>query len=208
MFTFVFALQHSQWHTGRFLLHLPPHQLGLHHHVPQDSGGDCPAPAPYGVGNSPAATASFPCTSFPLLLWTTSFTLATLATLAPAITSAFPCQSDRRRKAILSLYVVDFTFCVAVVFVSYVMIAQTLRKNTQVRKCPAVITVDASRPQPFMRPCEGGGEPISVPYRLCTGTRITTNCSNVQTHGYTKSPKLQPLRPAGSSWCQLSMHPG
>lgn len=82
------------------------------------------------LGKQPNRTASFPCTLLlTLLLWATSFTLATLATLKTSKSHlCLPMSSliAREGKAILSLYVVDFTFCVAVVSVSYIMIAQTL----------------------------------------------------------------------------------
>ncbi|KAI4547024.1 hypothetical protein MG293_003579 [Ovis ammon polii] len=154
------------------------------------------------LGKQPSRTASFPCTLLlTLLLWTTSFTLATLATLKTSKSHlCLPMSSliAGEGKAILSLYVVDFTFCVAVVFVSYVMIAQTLRKNAQVRKCPAVITVDASRPQPFMgAPVKGGGEPIQCTMPALYRNQNYNKLQHVQTHGYTKSPKQLPT-PAAS----------
>uniref|UniRef100_A0A8C9PGF4 G protein-coupled receptor 75 n=1 Tax=Spermophilus dauricus TaxID=99837 RepID=A0A8C9PGF4_SPEDA len=139
------------------------------------------------LGKQPDRTASFPCTLLlTLLLWATSFTLATLATLKTNKSHlCLPMSSlvAGEGRAILSLYVVDFTFCIAVVSVSYIMIAQTLRKNAQVRKCLPVITVDASRPQPF----------VPALYRNQNYNKL----QHVPTHGYTKSPNQLPT-PAAS----------
>ncbi|XP_019574981.1 putative G-protein coupled receptor 75 isoform X3 [Rhinolophus sinicus] len=154
------------------------------------------------LGKQPNRTASFPCTLLlTLLLWATSFTLATLATLKTSKSHlCLPMSSliAGEGKAVLSLYVVDFTFCVAVVSVSYIMIAQTLRKNAQVRKCPPVITVDASRPQPFMgAPVKGGGDPIQCTVPALYRNQNYNKLQHVQTRGYTKSPSQLPT-PAAS----------
>ncbi|XP_012332615.2 probable G-protein coupled receptor 75 [Aotus nancymaae] len=154
------------------------------------------------LGKQPNRTASFACTLLlTLLLWATSFTLATLATLKTSKSHlCLPMASliAGKGKAILSLYVVDFTFCVAVVSVSYIMIAQTLRKNAQVRKCPPVITVDASRPQPFMGvPVQGGGDPIQCAMPALYRNQNYNKLQHVQTRGYTKSPN-QLVTPAAS----------
>ncbi|NXX78600.1 GPR75 protein, partial [Urocolius indicus] len=108
------------------------------------------------LGKQPHRAASFPCTLLlTLLLWATSFTLATLATMKTRGSRlCLPMSSfaGGEGKVILYLYVTDFICCVAVVSVSYVMIAQALRRNAQVRKCPPVVAVAASRPQPFVGP--------------------------------------------------------
>ncbi|NWH63054.1 GPR75 protein, partial [Geococcyx californianus] len=143
------------------------------------------------LGKQPQRAASFPCTLLlTLLLWATSFTLATLATLRSRSSHlCLPMSSftGGQGKVILYLYVTDFICCVAVVSISYVMIAQALRRNAQVRKCPPVVAVDASRPQPFMGPPAtraGEGMQSAVPalYR-------NQSCSKpqyIQTHGYAK----------------------
>ncbi|NWR72751.1 GPR75 protein, partial [Centropus unirufus] len=106
------------------------------------------------LGRQPHRAASFPRTLLlTLLLWATSFTLATLATLGSRGSRlCLPMSSfaSGQGKVILYLYVTDFICCVAVVAVSYVMIAQALRRNAQARRCPPVVAVDASRPQPFV----------------------------------------------------------
>ncbi|XP_021066973.1 probable G-protein coupled receptor 75 [Mus pahari] len=144
------------------------------------------------MGKQPNCTASFSCILLlTLLLWATSFTLATLATLRTNKSHlCLPMSSlmDGEGKAILSLYVVDFTFCVAVVSVSYIMIAQTLRKNAQVKKCPQVITVDASRPQPFMgASLKGNREPIQCTMPALYRNQNYNKLQHSQTHGYTKN---------------------
>ncbi|XP_028371549.1 probable G-protein coupled receptor 75 isoform X2 [Phyllostomus discolor] len=154
------------------------------------------------LGKQPNHLASFPCTLLlTVLLWATSFTLATLATLKTSKSHlCLPMSSlvAGEGKAVLSLYVVDFTFCVAVVSVSYIMIAQTLWKNAQVRKCPPVITVDASRPQPFVgAPVKGGGDPAHCTMPALYRNQNYNKLQHMQTHGYTKSPNLLPT-PAAS----------
>ncbi|KFR06129.1 putative G-protein coupled receptor 75, partial [Opisthocomus hoazin] len=103
------------------------------------------------LGKQPHRAASFPCTLLlTLLLWATSFTLATLATLKTRGSRlCLPMSSfaSGEGKIILYLYVTDFICCVAVVSVSYVMIAQALRRNAQVRKCPPMVAGDTSRPR-------------------------------------------------------------
>lgn len=156
------------------------------------------------LGKQPNRTASPPCASLlALLLWATSFTLAALATLKTSRSHlCLPMSSlmAGEGKAVLSLYVADFTFCIAVVSVSYIMIAQTLRKNAQVRKSPPVITVDASRPQPFMgAPLKGGGGGDTVQCAVPALYRNQTynKLQHIQTHAYTKSPHQLPT-PAAS----------
>ncbi|XP_036903789.1 probable G-protein coupled receptor 75 isoform X2 [Sturnira hondurensis] len=154
------------------------------------------------LGKQPDHLASFPCTLLlAVLLWATSFTLATLATLKTSQSHlCLPMSSliAGDGKAVLSLYVIDFAFCVAVVSVSYIMIAQTLWKNAQVRKCPPVITVDASRPPPFVgAPVKGGGEPAHCAMPALYRNQNYNKLQHIQTHGYTKSPNLLPT-PAAS----------
>ncbi|XP_069089815.1 probable G-protein coupled receptor 75 [Pleurodeles waltl] len=145
------------------------------------------------LGQQPNRTASFPCTLLlTVLLWTTSFTLATLATLRTRKSKiCLPMYSLNRGegKIILYLYVIDFTFCVAVVSISYIMIAQALRKNTQVRKCP-IITVDTNRPQPFIGPVMDGVQ-CTVPalYRNQNYNKL----QHVQIHAYTQKISQLPL---------------
>ncbi|XP_030050484.1 putative G-protein coupled receptor 75 [Microcaecilia unicolor] len=149
------------------------------------------------LGQQPNRTASFPCTLLlTALLWITSFTLATLATLRTRKSrSCLPMVSllSGEGKVVLYLYVIDFTFCVAVVSVSYIMIAQTLRKNAQVRRCP-IITVDASRPQPFIGPGVDGGVQCAVPalYRNQNYNKL----QHIQTHAYAQKLSQAP-GPAG-----------
>ncbi|KAK0684271.1 GPR75 protein, partial [Pygoscelis papua] len=154
------------------------------------------------LGKQPHRAASFPCTLLlTLLLWATSFTLATLATLKTRGSRlCLPMSSfaSGEGKIILYLYVTDFICCVAVVSVSYVMIAQALRRNAQVRKCPPVVAVDASRPQPFVGPpatMAGEGVQSAVPalYR----NQSYSKPQHVQTHGYTKHLGQPPATAAG-----------
>ncbi|NWV31167.1 GPR75 protein, partial [Grantiella picta] len=106
-------------------------------------------------GKHPHRAASAPCSLLlTLLLWAASFTLATLATLRTRGSRlCLPMASlpSGQGKLILYLYVTDFICCVAVVSVSYVMIAQALRRNAQVKKCPAA-AVGTPRAQPFAGP--------------------------------------------------------
>ncbi|NXJ69343.1 GPR75 protein, partial [Rostratula benghalensis] len=143
------------------------------------------------LGKQPHRAASFPCTLLlTLLLWATSFTLATLATLKTRGSHlCLPMSSFTRGRGstILYLYVTDFICCVAVVSVSYVMIAQALRRNAQVRKCPPVVAVDTSRPQPFVEPTAArAGMQSTVPslYR----NQSYSKPQHVQTQSYTKHP--------------------
>nr|XP_033794591.1 probable G-protein coupled receptor 75 [Geotrypetes seraphini]XP_033794592.1 probable G-protein coupled receptor 75 [Geotrypetes seraphini] len=143
------------------------------------------------LGQQPNRTASFPCTLLlTVLLWITSFTLASLATLRTRKSSiCLPVYSlaSGEGKAVLYLYVVDFALCVTVVSVSYIMIAQTLRKNARLRKCP-IVAVDASRPpQPF----------IGTDGLQCTAPALYRNQTygklrHVQTHAYAKKPSQGP----------------
>ncbi|XP_009491111.2 putative G-protein coupled receptor 75 [Pelecanus crispus] len=152
------------------------------------------------LGKQPHRAASFPCTLLlTLLLWATSFTLATLATLKTRGSRlCLPMSSfaSGEGKVILYLYVTDFICCVAVVSVSYVMIAQALRRNARARKCPPVAAVDASRPQPFVGPpAAGAGVQSAVPalYR----NQSYGKAQHVQAHGYAKHPGQPPATAAG-----------
>ncbi|NWZ96714.1 GPR75 protein, partial [Nesospiza acunhae] len=87
-------------------------------------------------------------------------------------------------KLILYLYVTDFICCVAVVSVSYAMIAQALRRNARARRCPpAAVAVGTARAQPFAGP---GAVPAL--YR-------TQSCSKPP-HGHAKLPSRLPLASA------------
>jgi len=139
------------------------------------------------LGKQPHRAAPFPCTLLlTLLLWATSFTLATMATLRThGSRLCLPMSSFARGdgKVILYLYVTDFICCVAVVSVSYVMIAQALRRNAQVRKCPPAVAVDASRPQPFVGPTAASAGQSALPalYRNQGSGKL----QHSQAHGYT-----------------------
>lgn len=139
------------------------------------------------LGKQPHRAAPFPCTLLlTLLLWATSFTLATMATLRTHGSHlCLPMSSFARGdgKVILYLYVTDFICCVAVVSVSYVMIAQALRRNAQVRKCPPAVAVDASRPQPFVGPTAASAGQSALPalYRNQGSGKL----QHSQAHSYT-----------------------
>ncbi|NXW16804.1 GPR75 protein, partial [Circaetus pectoralis] len=148
------------------------------------------------LGKQPHRAASFPCTLLlTLLLWATSFTLATLATLKThGSRLCLPMSSftSGEGKIILYLYVTDFICCVAVVSVSYVMIAQALRRNAQVRKRPPVVAVDTSRPQPFAGP-PAARSAVPALYR----NQSYSKPQHVQTHGYGKHLGQPPAAAAG-----------
>ncbi|NWZ37643.1 GPR75 protein, partial [Brachypodius atriceps] len=101
------------------------------------------------LGKHPHRAASAPCSLLlTLLLWAASFTLATMATLRTRGSRlCLPMASLPRGqgKLVLYLYVTDFICCVAVVSVSYVMIAQALRRNARARKCPPAVAVGTPR---------------------------------------------------------------
>lgn len=90
------------------------------------------------LGQQPNRTASFPCTlALAGLLWTSSFAMAALLTVRAYPQGDGPCLphfglGSGRARVVLYVYLADFAFCVAVVSVSYLMIARTLRKNAQV----------------------------------------------------------------------------
>ncbi|KAF7252295.1 putative G-protein coupled receptor 75 [Varanus komodoensis] len=142
------------------------------------------------LGKQPNRTASFPCTLLlTVLMWATSFTLATLATLRTHNSRlCLPLSSlvSGEGKIIPYLYVTDFVCCVTVVSVSYIMIAQALRKNAQVRKCPPVITVDTSRPQPFIRPLAAAGcaDGVQCAVPALYRNQNYSKLQHTQTHAY------------------------
>ncbi|KAK2824171.1 hypothetical protein Q5P01_021346 [Channa striata] len=143
------------------------------------------------LGQQPNRTASFPCTlALTALLWTSSFTMAALLTMRAYPRRDGPCLphfglGGGEARVVLYVYLADFAFCVAVVSVSYLTIAQTLRKNAQVRKCP-IITVDATCPPPPPPLIAAGFESMQCAvqgpslYRNQTYNKL----QNVQTHSY------------------------
>ncbi|XP_009704398.1 PREDICTED: probable G-protein coupled receptor 75 [Cariama cristata] len=101
-------------------------------------------------------------------------------------------------KIILYLYITDFICCVAVVSISYVMIAQALRRNAQVRKCPPMVAVDASRPQPFVGPpAPGAGEGMQSTVPALYRNQSYSKPQRVQTHSYAKDLGQPPATTAG-----------
>ncbi|NXY46360.1 GPR75 protein, partial [Ceuthmochares aereus] len=134
------------------------------------------------LGRQPRRAASFPCTLvLALLLWAASFTLAALATLGSRGSRlCLPVSgfASGRGKVILYLYVADFICCVAIVAISYIVIAQALQRNARARKCPPAAAVDASRPQPFVGP-SAAKSTMPALYRNQSKPRC------IQTHGYT-----------------------
>ncbi|XP_063047661.1 probable G-protein coupled receptor 75 [Engraulis encrasicolus] len=186
------------------------------------------------LGQQPNRTASFPCTiALTALLWTSSFALAMLLTLRAYPRAAGPCLphfglsgvrgGDRERaRVVLYVYLADFAFCVAVVAVSYLLIAHALRKNAaQVRKCPAppaataaaaVITVDTKRPPPQIPPpfmATGGLEAMQCPapapvHALYRNQNYNNKFQQVQTHpfirtGGTVGGGNDPTQPPGAA---------
>uniref|UniRef100_A0A4W5RTL5 G protein-coupled receptor 75 n=1 Tax=Hucho hucho TaxID=62062 RepID=A0A4W5RTL5_9TELE len=168
------------------------------------------------LGQQPNRMASLPCTlALTALLWTSSFTMAALLTLRAYPMKEGPCLphfglTGGPARVVLYVYLADFAFCVAVVSVCYLMIAQTLRKNAQVRKCH-VITVDTTRPPlpqappPLMAAgLESMQCAVQVPslYRNQTYNKL----QHIQTHSYTNRPTSQGLVPGaaqGATCCQL-----
>ncbi|KAJ0005081.1 hypothetical protein NQD34_011295 [Periophthalmus magnuspinnatus] len=139
------------------------------------------------LGQQPNRTASFPCTlALTALLWTSSFTMAALLTMRAYPRRDGPClphfgQGSGQARVVLYIYLADFAFCVAVVSVSYLMIAQTLRKNAQVRKCP-IISVDATCPPPPPPLIAAGFESMQIAplptetILLCQGAAAGATC--------------------------------
>lgn len=121
------------------------------------------------LGKHPHRAASAPCSLLlTLLLWAASFTLATMATLSTRGSRlCLPMASLPRGQGrlILYLYVTDFICCVAVVSVSYVMIAQALRRNARARKCPPAVAVGTPRAPLFAGP---GAVPALYRTQSCT----------------------------------------
>lgn len=164
------------------------------------------------LGQQPNRTASFSCTlALAALLWTSSFTMAALLTMRAYPHSDGPCLPHfglrgHQARVVLYVYLADFAFCVAVVSVSYLMIAHTLRKNVQVRKCP-IIAGDAAGPQPppplltagfENAPCAAQGQPA---YRNQAYNKLQKG----QRRSYT-TRKSQPVAPGaaqGATCCQL-----
>ncbi|XP_051469410.1 probable G-protein coupled receptor 75 [Apus apus] len=158
------------------------------------------------LGKQPHRAASFPCTLLlTLLLWATSFTLATLATLRTRGSRlCLPMSSfaGGEGKIILYLYVTDFICCVAVVSVSYIMIAQALRRNARVRKCPPVGAVGASRPHTFVGPpATRAGEGVQSAMPALYRNQGYSKSQHAQTHGYTKHLGQPPAATA----CRLQL---
>ncbi|NWU92852.1 GPR75 protein, partial [Upupa epops] len=154
------------------------------------------------LGKHPHRTASFPCTLLlTLFLWATSFTLATLATLKTRSSRlCLPMSSftSSQGKIILYLYVTDFICCVAVVSVSYIMIAQALRRNAQVRKCPPMVAVDSSRPQPFVGPpATGPQEGVQSTVPALYRNQNSSKPQHIQTHSYAKHLSQTPATTGG-----------
>lgn len=164
------------------------------------------------LGQQPNRTASFPCTlALTALLWTSSFTMAALLTVRAYPHRDGPClphfglKGDQAR-VVLYVYLADFAFCVAVVSVSYLMIAHTLRKNVQVRKCP-VIAVDATCPQPppplltadfETAQCAVQGQP---PYRNQAYNKLQDG--QKQLYHNSKGQPVVPGAAQGATRCQL-----
>ncbi|MFT7806022.1 putative G-protein coupled receptor 75 [Arapaima gigas] len=164
------------------------------------------------LGQQPNRTASLPCTlALTVLLWTASFTLATLLTLRAHPWGSKPCLprfglAGGDGKITLCLYLADFAFCVGVVSLSYVMIARALRRNAQVRKCP-VITVDATRPLPLITTgFEGVQCAVPVPVPALYRNQAYNKLQHIQTHPYTRNSGPAQAQPAGSdsTCCQLT----
>ncbi|XP_004077491.1 probable G-protein coupled receptor 75 [Oryzias latipes] len=163
------------------------------------------------LGQQPNRTASFPCTlALTALLWTTSFTMAALLTTRVYPHRDGPCLrhfglGTGQARVVLYVYLADFAFCVAVVSVSYLMIARTLRKNS-VRKCP-ITSVDATCPPPPPPLVAAGFESMQCAVQ---GPSLYRNqnynkLQNVQSHSYTNRTS-QPLAPGaaqGATCCQM-----
>ncbi|XP_038407512.1 probable G-protein coupled receptor 75 [Canis lupus baileyi] len=125
------------------------------------------------LGRQPSRPASVPGAALlAALLWASSFTLAALGALRASKAhlclplSGLPAAEGA---AALSLYAVDFGSCVAVVAVSYILIAQTLRRNARARRRPPAAAAEASRaPPPFAGgPGRRGAEPALYRHQGC-----------------------------------------
>ncbi|XP_046885263.1 probable G-protein coupled receptor 75, partial [Hypomesus transpacificus] len=156
------------------------------------------------LGQQPYRSASPPCTlALTALLWASSFTMATLLTVRAYARRDGPClphlgPAGARARVVLYVYLADFAFCVAVVTVSYLMIARTLRKNARVRRCP-VIAVDATRPPAPL--VVAGFEGVQVPslYRNQSYNKL----QHVQTHQLPPRATPVPGAAQGATCCQL-----
>ncbi|NXR27179.1 GPR75 protein, partial [Cinclus mexicanus] len=139
------------------------------------------------LGKHPHRAASVPCSLLlTLLLWAASFTLATLVTLrtrGSRFCLPMASLSSGEGKLILYLYVTDLICCMAVVSVSYVMIAQTLSRNTRARKSPPTVAAGTPRAQPF-----AGPRAVPALYRTRTCTKPP--------HGHAKLAGWLPLASA------------
>ncbi|GCC34445.1 probable G-protein coupled receptor 75 [Chiloscyllium punctatum] len=134
------------------------------------------------LGQRTNHSSSFVCTLLlTVVLWVISFTLATLSAMTKYHSSKIcvPLLGliNEDGKAILYTYVVDFTLCLGIVAISYAMIAQTLHKNAQVRRCPVITVVDPKKHDCFVHP-DGSG-PSLYRKQKCNKTH------HVQTHLYT-----------------------
>ncbi|XP_062864568.1 probable G-protein coupled receptor 75 [Trichomycterus rosablanca] len=158
------------------------------------------------LGQQPNHTSSFPCTlALTALLWTSSFTLAVLVTLRAYPRGTGPCLphfglDGNRAKVVLYVYLADFAFCVGVVSMSYLMIAQTLRKNAMVRKCSVIMvntTRPAAAPPTFIA---AGFEGIQCAVQMPSLYRNQTynKLQHVQTHPFIKRSG-QPLVPGAAT---------
>ncbi|XP_033916263.1 probable G-protein coupled receptor 75 [Melopsittacus undulatus] len=105
------------------------------------------------LGKRPPRAASVPCTLLlTLLLWASSFTLATVASLQPrrpGLCLPMAGLASREGEAVLYLYATDFLCCVAVVAVCYAVIARALSRNARARRGPPG---EANGPRPFAVP--------------------------------------------------------
>ncbi|XP_005988978.1 probable G-protein coupled receptor 75 [Latimeria chalumnae] len=138
------------------------------------------------LGQQPNASASFLCTLLlTIILWVISFTLAALSAMTKYHRSKIcvPLLGliNKDGKAILYAYVIDFTLCVGIVAVSYAMIAQTLRKNARVQRCPVITVVDPTKPNCFV-PTEVSAPPL---YRK----QNCTKRQHIQTHLHAQSQR-------------------
>ncbi|XP_043931930.1 probable G-protein coupled receptor 75 [Protopterus annectens] len=113
------------------------------------------------LGQDPSRSASFFFTLLTtIILWVLSFTLAAFSAMnkyhGSQVCVPLIGLINEGGKAILYIYVVDFTLCVGIVAVSYAMIAQTLRKNSKVCRCPIITVADPTKPNCFLTAEESG----------------------------------------------------
>ncbi|XP_068597859.1 probable G-protein coupled receptor 75 [Brachionichthys hirsutus] len=165
------------------------------------------------LGQQPNRTASFPCTlALAALLWTSSFTMAALLTVRAQARRGGPClphfgPAGGQARIVSYVYLADFAFCVAVVSVSYLMIAQTLRKNAQVRKCPVISVGAACRPPPPPPLTPAGFENMRCAAQGPSLHRNQTynKLQNLPTHPCASKARQPPVPGAaqGATCCQL-----